>query len=406
MKILYLSQYFPPEMGAPAARVSEIARAWAELGHDVTVATGLPNHPTGIVPREYRGRLFFREQKDGYEVLRFWLYATPNRGFLKRSLNFVSFLTSAVTLGALLTRRPDAVVATSPQLLVGVAGLVLARLKRVPFVFEVRDLWPQTAIDLGVIRHPALTSSLTRLERWLYRSARLVIVVSEEFIGHIEKAGVPRERIVFVPNGVDVDGALANAQPAPEAARPVPGVVTVSYVGTHGMCQGLSTIVNVAEQLREDPSIRFLFVGEGAEKELVKQKATHLGLDNCVFLDAVPREQVASIYRDSDICLVPLIDRPVFRTVLPSKIFEIMAFRKPIILSTGGRAERLVSDAGAGICAPPEDVKEITSAIRRLRDTPSLRDELGVSGEIYVREHFDRRALARRYVAALEEASS
>jgi colanic acid biosynthesis glycosyl transferase WcaI len=403
MKILFLSQYFPPEMGAPAARVSEMAKAWAELGHEVTVLTALPNHPTGVVPPEYRRRPFFRESRHGHSVVRVWLYVAANRGAVKRSASFVSFLISSTLMGAVLTARPDVIIATSPQLLVGAAGLALSRLKRVPFVLEVRDLWPKAAVELKVMSDGVLLRGLELLERNLYQAAARVAVVSEEFIPHIESAGVARDRILFVPNGVDLAGELAKPADLPEGVPAFPGAFTVSYVGTHGMAHGLSNIVRVAERFRSDPSVRFLFVGEGAEKDKVKKLAADLRLTNCIFLDVVPRPVVAAIYQASDVCLVPLIDRPAFREVLPSKIFEIMAMGRPVLLSVGGRAERLVTEAGGGISVPPEDEEAIAAAIQRLRDDPALGKQLGERGRAYVRKHFDRRVIAEKYVESLRE---
>ena len=401
MRILFLSQYFPPEMGAPAARVSELATAWAKAGQDVTVLTGLPNHPTGVVPPQYRGRPWFRERHDGFSVVRVWLLAAPNEGFARRSLLFASYLASSVSLGAALTPRPDVLVATSPQLLVGAAGLVLSRLKRVPFVLEVRDLWPRTAVELGALRNRRVIAALERLERRLYRSARLIAIVSEEFRAHIEAAGVPPERILFVPNGYDPGGALAQAAPAPPEARRREGVMMVAYVGTHGMSQALSSIVRVAERFTSDPRVRFLFVGAGAEKQRIVDQARASGLTNCTFLDPVPREVVASIYREADVCLVPLRDLPVFATVLPSKLFEIMALGRPVLASVCGRAAQLVQESEAGIAVPPEDVDALVAAIERLRDEPSLRERLGNNGPRFIARSFDRRALAARYLEAL-----
>jgi len=403
MNILFVSQYFPPEMGAPAARVSELAKAWAAAGHEVTVLTGLGSHPTGVVPPPYRGRLFIRESRDGYQVVRVWLYATPNRGFARRVLNFISFFASAVILGAALTRRPDVVIGTSPQIFIGAAGLALARLKRAPFVFEVRDLWPQTAIDLGALRNRQLIAVTEWLEQTLYRASSRIVVVSEEFSEHVLARGIAPERIRFVPNGVDAHGALASGRDPPAEARRVEGKVTVAYIGTHGMCQGLATIVAVAERLRDDPGIRFLFVGDGAEKDGVKRRAAEARLRNCTFLDAVPREQVAGVYRESDVCLVPLIDRPVFRTVLPSKMFEIMAMGRPILLSVGGRAEQLLAAAGAGLAVAPENVDAIVAGIRRLASDPEARRRMGEAGRAYVAEHYDREVLAARYAGYLAE---
>ena len=326
MRITFLCQYFPPEMGAPSARTFEHARHWANLGHDVTVVTGFPNHPTGIIRPEYRGQFVKRERVEGIDLLRTWVYCAANKGFFRRILNFFSFFFSSLILGALMTRQPDVVVGTSPQFFCAVAAYYLSRIKRVPFVFEVRDIWPQSAIEMGVLKNRWLIRALEAIEMHLYTQAALIVPVAESTREYLLGKGVAPEKIKIITNGVDA-GYLASDSIAPEDVRRQLGLedkFVVSYIGTHGMAHALEVVLNVAERFRHDPGLHFLFVGEGAEKSNLKKLAAALSLTNLTFLDQQSREQLLGYYRASDVSLVPLRRLTIFRKVLPSKLFELM----------------------------------------------------------------------------------
>src|SRR5215510_4314610 len=222
MRITFLCQYFPPEMGAPSARTFEHARHWASLGHDVTVITGFPNHPTGVIHPEYRGQFVKRERVEGIDLLRSWVYVAANKGFTKRVLNFLSFFFSSLALGALMTRRPDVVVGTSPQFFCAVAAYLLSRVKGVPFVFEVRDIWPQSAVELGAISHRLIIRMLEATEMFLYRRATLIVIVAESVESYLTAKGIPREKLRIIPNGIDAE-YLKTAEITPEELREVIG---------------------------------------------------------------------------------------------------------------------------------------------------------------------------------------
>jgi len=404
MRITFLCQYFPPEMGAPSARTFEHARHWAALGHDVTVITGFPNHPTGIIRPEYRGHFVKREKVEGIDLLRTWVYCAANKGFFRRVLNFLSFLGSSLILGSLLTARPDVVVGTSPQFFCAVAAYLLSRVKRVPFVFEVRDIWPQSAIELGVLKDRRLIRLLEAIEMHLYKHAALIVPVAESTREYLIGKGVPAEKIKVVPNGVDAL-YLASASAAPSEVRQQLGLLdkfVVSYIGTHGMSHGLDVLLRVAKRFGEDPDIHFLFVGEGAEKENLKRLAENLWLRNVTFLSEQPREVLLGFYRASDVSLVPLKRLPIFRKVLPSKLFELMGTGCPVICSVEGEAARLVVNADAGLCIEPESSDALVAAINQLRAEPDLRKRLGESGQRFVKANYLRSALAEKYLDAIE----
>jgi len=403
MRILFISQYFPPEMGAPAARTFELARHWVAAGAEVTVVTAVPNHPNGIVPERYRHARIFEERIDGIRVIRTWIYAAANRGVWRRSLNYMSFLASALALGCRRAGPADVVIATSPQFLVGIAGFVAARRRGVPFVFEVRDLWPDSIAALDVLREGAVLRALRRIEMGLYREAALVVGVAHSTRDELVRRGVDAEKIVIVPNGADSD-VFCELEKY-NGIRESLGLgrrFVVSYVGTHGMAHGLETVLESADELRGHDDIQFLFVGDGAQREQLERTAAAKRLDNVRFVGVQPRERIPSYIATSDVSLVPLRRKPLFAKVLPSKIFEIMGCARPLILGVEGEARAAVLDAEAGLCVTPEDPRALSQAILQLYRDPARAATLGRNGREYVRRNFSRDELARRYLDVLE----
>ena len=407
MRITFLCQYFPPEMGAPSARTHEHARHWVSLGHDVTVITGFPNHPTGIIRPEYRGQFVRREKVDGIELLRTWIYCAANKGFARRVLNFLSFFFSSFILGSLLTRRPDVIVGTSPQFFCAVSAYLLSCLKRAPFVFEVRDIWPQSAIELGALKNPLIIHALEAMEMLLYARASLIVIVAESTRPYLLAKGIAPEKIVMIPNGIDARYLASTDRTATaETIRAETGLkdkFIVSYIGTHGLSHALDAVLRAAEGLRADATIHFLFVGEGAEKDRLKQLAAELKLDNVTFLKEQPRERLLAFYRASNVSLVPLRRLDIFKQVLPSKLFELMGTGCPIICSVEGEAAALIRCAEAGLCIEPENPEALIAAIRQLRADPDLARQWSAHGERFVKTHYLRSALAEKYVEALKE---
>jgi putative colanic acid biosynthesis glycosyltransferase WcaI len=408
VNILYVSQYFLPEMGAPAARVAELSRLWSEEGHEVTVLTGFPNHPTGIVPREYRSqfrRLVTRENVNGMNVVRTWLLPFANRKAYERMLNYGSFCVAAGATGMFLP-RPEVVIATSPQLLVGSSGWWIARCKRVPFVFEVRDLWPEslTAVGMGSA-DSLLHRSLSKIAGFLYRASDHIVVVTRAFEDHLVKHWqVPREKISVVENGVDTELFSPHCNGASiRQELGLEGKFVVSYIGTIGMAHGLETLVDAASQLqRTTPHVVFLLVGEGAENERIKSMVRERQLTNIHFLDQQPRERIPAYICASDACLVLLRKSELFRTVLPTKMLEFMACACPVILGVEGEAQRILQKADAGLCVEPENPAELANAVLRLASDPALRELLGTNGRRYILQNFTRRQTASAYLRVLE----
>jgi colanic acid biosynthesis glycosyl transferase WcaI len=409
MKILYVSQYFPPEMGAPAGRVAELSRLWVEDGHEVTVLTGFPNHPTGIVPREYRSRfrrLVTHENVEGVNLVRTWLLPFPNRKSYERVLNYASFCVSSAVTGVFLD-QPDIVIATSPQLLVGLSGWWLARCKRVPFVFEVRDLWPESLAAVGMgSSNSVLHRSLAKIAGFLYRTCDRLVVVTPAFKKYlIEHWGIPEEKIFVVENGVDAN-LFRSLPPNPALRRELgaEGKFVVSYIGTMGNAHGLETLLEAAALLHERaPNVLFLLVGEGAEKERLLTLTRSRELTNVRFVDQQPREKIPAYISASDACLVLLKRTELFKTVLPTKMLEFMSCARPVILGVDGHARKVMEQANAGISIQPQDPAELVDAVVRLAANPGLRESLGRNGRQHVLQYFSRQRTAKVYLDVLQD---
>jgi glycosyltransferase involved in cell wall biosynthesis len=404
MRIVYLSQYYPPEMGAPAARVSAFARRWAAAGHDVTVLTTFPNHPTGVIRPEYRGRFFQIEDDRGVRVVRTYLYAAPNKGVFKRSLCYASFMSSSVVQGLRAIGRPDVLVASSPQFLTLLSGWTLTRLAGVPFVAEIRDLWPDSIVAVGALpaRSPAVRA-LERLERFVYRQADLTISVTRSFVPLLKERGA--RRVAFVPNGADTSQFTSTEdRDAIKRRFGLAGKVVASFAGTLGMAHGLETILDAAERLAPShPEVLFWLVGEGARRSELEAEARRRKLDNVRFEGQVPRADIPAVLAASDVALVLLRATPLFDTVLPSKMFEAMAAACPVILGVGGEARQVLQESGAGIAITPGSAEELADAVVAVAADPSERLLRGAAGRRFVAERFNHDALARAYLGALEE---
>jgi len=404
MRTLVVTHYFPPEIGAPQARLSDLARYWAEAGDEVTVLTGMPNHPTGVVPPEYKGRIRAREQVDGYRVVRTWLYATPNERIVRKTLGHLSFMVSSVVLGARKAGRADVVVVSSPTFLSILSGWLIARARRARLVVEVRDLWPAIFVDLGILQNRFLIRLLTRLEMAAYRASDAVVVVSEGFRDDLLRRGVDPGKVHVVRNGVDLD-VFGPTEPDPrvrEGLGATNGETLVLYAGAHGISHGLEAVVDAAAQLTGEP-VRFAFVGEGSAKRRLMERISELGVSNVSTLPGVPHDEVPGLLAAADICLVPLRDVPLFGSFIPSKMFEYLASGKAVVGSLRGESATILGEAGA-VVVEPEDAGALADAIRQLAADPERRAEMGRLGRRHVEEHFDRRRLAAGYRTILREA--
>lgn len=403
MRILFISHYFPPEVNAPASRTHEHCRRWVADGHDVTVITGVPNHPAGELFPGYRNRLVQEEVVDGIRVIRTWMLLTPNAGFLKRILNYVLFGVTAV-FASLRVRRPDVVVATSPQFFCGLAGAVVSKLKRRPFVLEIRDLWPKSIVELDQLKDGPVLRALEWIERFMYRSADGVVVNTRAFIDHIAERGVDRDRIDLVYNGIDAE--RFQPRPPDEALRSeydLRGKTSVAYIGTLGLAHGLGTVIEAAERLRDRKDVVFLLIGAGAERGRLEASIAERGLDNVRLIGLQPRDAMPGWIATIDILLVCLRDLPVFETVIPSKIFEFLAQERPVIVTARGEIARMTGEADVALVAAPENAEALADAIVHVTEHPDEAMRRARAGRAWVQEHFVRDALARRMLAFMEQ---
>ncbi len=405
MRILYLSQYFPPEVGATQTRAYEMARYLVKQGHRVTMLTEVPNHPSGIIPPQYRGKLVEFQPLDGIDVVRLWVRASPHKNFARRMAFYLSYSAMATAVAPFLRGKYDVIYATSPPLFVGLAALAISYLQHIPLVFEVRDIWPESAVILGELHNKRAIALSERLERTCYARASRIVVVTEGIRRRLLERGLPAAKLALIQNGANV----AQFRPEPEAAARLrhelglDGKFVLIYAGVHGLAQGMETLVQAADLLRDDDDVRLLFVGEGPKKEetaaLVKQR----GLANVMMLGERPREQMPAYLSMADAALVPLKRVALFEGALPSKMFEALACATPIILSVGGEAAAVLGRIGGGLSVTPEDAPAIVAAARWLKAHPEEARAMGERGRAAVIAEYSREAQAGQLESLLRE---
>jgi len=406
LKIGYLVQQFPPEVGAGPARVAEMATRWIEAGHSVAVFTGMPNRPEGRIHPGYRGKLFMQEEWEGIRVFRSWLYASPRHGFGRTVFNNTSFMVSAAAHAMARGGALDVLIASSPPFFPHLAGRAAAVVRRIPLVLEVRDLWPDYLVQMGVVKGAA-ARSLFAVERRLLRAAERVVVVTESFRCRMLEKGVDPARVHVIPNGVETERYYRD----PQAPPPVPELVRrngdylVGYLGNFGAGQNLGAVLDAAAILAEDrPRTRFVLVGDGPHGEELRARAAQL--PNVAVLPPIPKEATRAFYNACDVCLVPLAPVPVFQETVPSKLFEILACERPLVASLEGEGKAIVEASGAGVVRPPGDPASIADGIREIRGmSEAERAAMGRAGRAYVECRFGRASLAARYLDVLRAAA-
>lgn len=404
MRILFFSDNFPPETNAPANRLYDHAVRWVRAGHEVTVVTCAPNFPEGKVFTGYRNRWYGIEDWEGIRVVRVKSYITSNEGFLKRTLDYASFMVSGF-IGGLFQKKPDVIVASSPQFFAAIGGWALAAVRRKPFVFELRDLWPASIVAVGAMQESRTIRMLEKLELFLYRRASRVVAVTHAFKQDLVERGIDGGKVDVVLNGVD----LARYAPMAQDERlkrehDLEGKFVVGYLGTHGMSHALDKVLVAAQYLRNREDIVFLFVGAGAAKADLEMRAGALGLANVRFVPRQPKEAMPSYWSLCDLALIPLRDTQVFSSVIPSKMFECMAMGIPVLMSLPeGEATDILIKSRAGICVPPEDPQAMADAIQVLKDDPDRRKALRESG-LESAVTFSRDHQAEKMLRALTDA--
>ncbi len=405
MHILFLTDNFPPEVNAPASRTHEHCREWVAQGHQVTVITCAPNFPTGKVFPGYRNRLRQEETVDGIRVIRVWSYITANEGFTRRTLDYLSFMFSSMWFG-LFVRRPDVIVGTSPQFFTVCGAWFLAALKRVPFVFELRDLWPESIKAVGAMRDSFALRALERLELFLYRRAARVISVTHSFRENLARRGIDANKVEVITNGVDMGRFSARPKdPGLLAQHGLEGKFVSGYIGTHGMAHGLETMLDVAARLQARPDghrFAIVLLGDGAQKQHLKALAAERNLTSLRFIDTVPKDQVPGYWALLDASIIHLRKTELFSTVIPSKLFEAMGMGIPVLHGVAGESAGIVEREKVGLVFPSEDAVALEQAICRLADDPGLMDDLRRRC-LAAASNYDRQVLARRMLSILED---
>ncbi len=404
MKILVLTDRFFPEITAPSVRIMDHAREWIELGHEVTVVTCAPNFPRGELFEGYSNKVYQEEWIDGVRTVRVWSYMTANEGFLKRIIDYVSFMLASALL---CFRYPafDVVLATSPPLFTAAAGYMVSKLRRRPWVFEIRDLWPASIKAVGV-SDGWIIRVFERLELFLYRKADRIISLTQPFKNDLIARGIPGEKNDVVTNGVDTtrfshEKVLLDARANLGIDE---DIFLAGYVGTTGMAHGLETVLDAAELSRDAQNIRYLILGEGAERASLEKSARERGLTNLLFHDFVPHSEMPSYLAALNASLVHLRADPLFETVIPSKIFEAMAMGTPIVSAVAGECSRIVGSTDSGVCIASGDAHAMAEAVRELASDPARCRLLSKNGVRAARDLYSRRAGAEAALRALGRA--
>jgi len=403
MHIVFLCHYFPPEVNAPASRTYENAKRWVKTGHKVTVITCVPNHPRGEVYTGYENKLRQRDEKDGINILRVKTFIGPNKGFVKRIANYVSFMFSAILM-CRLVKTVDIVVSTSPQFFCGFSGFFVSRILKSPWVLEIRDLWPESIKAVGAIRQRTIINILERIETFMYTHADHIVSLTHAFKRHIMGRGVTSGSISIVTNGADLD-----------QFKPIEGTneveerygfkdkFVVSFIGTHGMAHALDTVLRAAEILKDQKEVLFLLVGDGAERDRILKEKETLGLENVLMLGQQEKRLMPHFIAASNACMVLLRKSDLFKTVIPSKIFEAMAMERPIIQGVEGESKGIIEKAECGICIEPENEQELADAVLTLYKDAGLCQRLASNGKEFVRANYSRDDLAIKYLYILEK---
>jgi len=405
-RILMVCQYFPPEIGAPQARISEMATYWTLRGYEVTILTGVPNHPDGQVPIEYRGLIRRTELFGDVVVVRTGMYTTPNKGIFKKTLSHISFMFSSLIFGYWKLGRIDIVVVSSPTFFSIISAWIISIFKRCKLIVEVRDLWPGIFVELGVLKNKTVIRILEKMELFFYRVADRVVVVTDGFKDNISSRGISREKIVVIKNGVDLSRFTPQGRvdKCRMEMRADSTHTVVLYVGVHGISQDLDSLISVADMVKDD-GLKICLIGNGAERERLKERVANERIENVTMLQSVPRDIVVQYLNSADILIVSLKAIPLFDSFIPSKIFEYMAVAKPIVGLVTGEPAAILKKGGAMV-VKQNDLAALKEALIKLSVEPKLREDIGLRSMEYVRKHHNREVMADDYIAifkSLEE---
>lgn len=399
MKIGILTQYYPPEIGAPQARLSKLAKHFVKRGHRCFVLTAMPNYPRGYIYPGYRG-LFRREEFDGVIILRSFIYPTKRVNLIPRLTNYFSFTISSLFVGSMFLPQLDYLITESPPLFIGISGYILSRLKCARWIFNVSDLWPESAVRLGVVKGGWSLQVALALESFCYNNAWLVTGQSREIVKDIQSR-FPHVRVYHLPNGVDTNLFTPDRRSSDIRHSMGDGKKCIAiYAGLHGVAQGLEQILEAAVQLKDLSDLLVVFVGDGPEKESLIRQSQMLGLTNVRFLEPYPHEVMPSLLASADIALVPLKKR--LPGAVPSKLYEAMASGLPVVLIADGEPADIIRETQSGVVVSPGDIGTLVSVLRDLVEHPDKRKLLGFAGRQAAITRFDHQSIINNFIDFLE----
>lgn len=402
MRILLLTQYFPPEKGAAQVRLWELAKGLYNQGHKVTVVTAFPNHPTGIIPEEYLGKHFMREAMEGVTVLRTWIYPVKRGRFWLRLLNYFSFVFSSL-YGIAKSGKQDLIIVESPPLFIGFSAIIASWVKKAPYIFNVSDLWPESAVQLGLVTNKTIIRATEWLEGYFYKKAYKLSAQTQGIIDGLKRKNVSPEDILFLPNGVDTELFQPREKDKElEEGLGLEGKTVILYAGTMGYAHGIETALEAADILRDNPDLFFLFVGDGSERPKLEAIAQEKQLPNVRFIDFQPLEVIPRYYSLSSINLSTLRRYKLSEGVRPSKVFPALASGQPLIYVGEGEGAEIVKESGGGVVLEPENPELLARTILELKNDPKRCQDMAVQGRAYVVEHYSWNSIIRNWLDQLQ----
>ena len=403
MNILFLTDNFYPETNAPAKRTLEHCKEWSSQGHNITIITGAPNFPKGKVFDGYKNKIYQSEIINNLNVKRVWTFIAANEGFLLRILDYISFMISSFFCG-IFTRKHDVIIATSPQFFTLLSGYFISLIRRTPLVLEIRDLWPESIVAVGAMKESSwIIKVLHRLAFFLYSRATMVVCVTQSFKNELIKKGIDKNKIFVVENGFNLDNSITPNKSIKEVEKQYnikEADFIVSFTGTVGMAHGLDIILKSAKTIHT--KVKFLIIGDGASKSELLDRAQKEQLNNIKFISNISWQEIVNLNQVIDMHLVHLIDNPGFKKVIPSKIFESMALRKPIIMGVLGESRDIVIKARCGININPDNHNELNDAINKYIDTPQALKEIGDNGYSFLTKNYSRKKLANKMIESIQ----
>jgi len=398
MKILFLSDNFSPETNAPAKRTLEHCKEWINLGHEITVITSVPNFPIGKVYKGYKNKLYQTEKISGITVKRVWTFIAENKGFFLRIIDYLSFMFSSMICG-LFTKKNDMIIATSPQFFTLLSGYFISLLRRTPLIIEIRDMWPESIVAVGAMNEKSFVIRLLKkIANFIYKKSTVIVCVTNSFKEELINKGINESKIKVVQNGFDLSKLLTPTISVEEVEKKYSirkDDLIVSFIGTIGMAHGLNIVLKAAKNLND---VKFLIIGEGAEKKELIKKANEDKIDNVIFIDNISWQEIVNINQLIDFHLIHLKKDPEFTKVIPSKIFESMALKKPIIMGVDGEAKSIVNQAKCSVNIRPENDDDLVKAIHYLNNNFDKSRKFGINGFDFLKKNFSRKILANKMI--------